>query len=455
MKQVRIAYIGGGSKAWAQLLMKDLLLQDKLWGEVKLYDTHREAAEKNKVVLEKLAAHKDAKSSWSVGVYDSLATVLPGSDFVVLSILPGTFEDMMVDVHHPETYHIWQSVGDTVGPGGYARALRLFRDYVPIARAIEAYAPRAWVINYTNPMSLSLKLLYSVYPDIKAVGCCHEVFGTQKLLAKAYTKFSDTTEEIHRHDIHVNVQGINHFTWINEATYKGEDILPFYDRYVDKYIETGSASKGQSVTEKQVAYFASMDKVKMDLYRRFGVVAAAGDRHLAEFMAEDYLKTPELARETWAFELTPVQWRMDNDRQLLARREQMIAGEVAAELTASEEEGANILIALSGIKPCITNANYPNIGQAPDLPRGAIVETNIAFSKDKAEPMNAGPMKAEVRALVMGHISTQEAFTKAWLEGDREGLVRAFLMEPSVARLSEQEGRQLFEELTKHDRQET
>ena len=34
-------------------------------------------------------------------------------------------------------------------------------------------------------MTLCVKTLYRVFPEIKAFGCCHEVFGTQKLLCKA------------------------------------------------------------------------------------------------------------------------------------------------------------------------------------------------------------------------------------------------------------------------------
>lgn len=447
MKNVNIAYIGGGSKAWAQILLKDLLLQDKLCGTVKLYDIDQEAARKNQVVLKKLAAMVNVKSEWQIEVYDSLETVLPESDFIVLSILPGTFEDMTKDVHHSEEYGIWQSVGDTVGPGGYRRATRLFEAYIPIAKAIQEYAPETWVINYTNPMTLSLKLLYSIYPEIKAVGCCHEVFGTQKLLAKAYKDMSGYEQEIDRHDIHVNVQGINHFTWINEATYKGVDLLPYYEAYVEKNSEAGSLSEGQSVTEKDVDYFASLDKVKMDLFKRFGVVAAAGDRHLAEFMAEDYLSTPKVARNDWGFDLTPVSWRIENDANLIAKRESIITDDISVELNASDEEGANIMIALAGVTPFVTNANFPNQGQAPDLPLGAIVETNIAFSGDMAKPLMAGPMDSQVAQLVKAHVDVQETFTKAWLENDADAMFRAFSDEPSIKRLTRETIKKLYDDL--------
>ena len=58
---------------------------------------------------------------------------------------------MAVDVHMPERLGIYQSVGDTAGPGGMMRQLRTIPIYVQFAEAIKQYSPDAWVINYTNP----------------------------------------------------------------------------------------------------------------------------------------------------------------------------------------------------------------------------------------------------------------------------------------------------------------
>ena len=64
----------------------------------------------------------------------SLQDALTGCDFVVISILPGTFDEMESDVHLPERLGIYQSVGDTAGPGGMVRALRTIPMFVEIAR---------------------------------------------------------------------------------------------------------------------------------------------------------------------------------------------------------------------------------------------------------------------------------------------------------------------------------
>ncbi|NLZ52767.1 MAG: hypothetical protein GX892_06425 [Thermoanaerobacteraceae bacterium] len=98
--------------------MGDLLFQGDVSGTLRLYDIDKEAAFRNKNYFEALIEHnKDiVKSNWLCEVYEDIDEALTGSNFVVMSILPGTFDHMEVDVHLPEKYGIYQSVGDTTGP---------------------------------------------------------------------------------------------------------------------------------------------------------------------------------------------------------------------------------------------------------------------------------------------------------------------------------------------------
>lgn len=224
---LRIAYIGGGSRGWARGFMSNLSREKSLSGTVALYDIDREAAEDNRVIGNALMGRSDVNGGWKFEVADTLADSLRGADFVVISILPGTFDEMESDVHAPEKYGIYQSVGDTTGPGGIVRALRTLPMYVEIANAIKDCAPGAWVINYTNPMTLCVRTLYEVFPQVKAFGCCHEVFGTQKLLSRMLEDQAGV-KDVPREAIHINVLGVNHFTWIDKAAYGHTDLFPLY-----------------------------------------------------------------------------------------------------------------------------------------------------------------------------------------------------------------------------------
>ena len=61
-KQLKVAYIGGGSRGWAWGFMKDLAMDGDLCGTVRLYDIDRDAAERNRIIGQKISAHPDAVS---------------------------------------------------------------------------------------------------------------------------------------------------------------------------------------------------------------------------------------------------------------------------------------------------------------------------------------------------------------------------------------------------------
>lgn len=426
---VRIAYIGGGSRGWAWGLMSDLAAAEDMSGEVALYDIDREAAARNEVIGNRMNGLPQARSAWNYHAANSLGAALNGADFVVISILPGTFDEMESDVHAPEAYGIYQPVGDTTGPGGLFRALRTIPMFEEFAAAIRAHCPEAWVINYTNPMTLCVKTLYRVFPQIKAFGCCHEVFGTQSLLGRVLREEAGV-DGATREDIKVNVVGVNHFTWLTAAQYRDIDIYLLYRRFAQKYHAEGCAKKADDNWFNR--YFASREMVKMDLFRRFGVIAAAGDRHLAEFCPGSwYLKDPATV-EKWGFALTPVSWRKEELKERLARSERLYSGAEALKIDPTGEEGVRQMRALLGLGDFVTNVNIPNIGQIPNLPFGAVVETNAHFCADTVQPVLAGPLPASIYPLVTRICGIQEMISEAAAQRDMGLAFQAFALDPNM-----------------------
>ena len=392
VKDVKIAYVGGGSRGWAWTLMNDLYKTKDMSGSVYLYDIDYEAAKNNEIIGNKI----DGKA-WKYFASKTIGEALTGADFVVISILPGTFAEMQSDVHTPEKYGIYQSVGDTAGVGGFIRALRTVPMMREIASAVRTYCPNAWVINYTNPMAVCVGALYREFPEIKAFGCCHEVFGTQKLLAKALFEITGI-KDAPRNEINVNVVGVNHFTWFSDARYRNIDLFDTYRAFLDKFYETGYDMSGDSNWMNN--FFLSGERVKLDLFKRYGYIAAAGDRHLAEFMdSTEYLASPEVVR-SWKFGLTPVKWRVDNLKERLERSERLLSGEEIYEIQDTGEEGTLQMRALLGLDTMITNVNIPNVGQIPNLPIGEIVETNAAFTIDSVKPVFAGAVPDSIYHLI-------------------------------------------------------
>ena len=440
--EIKIAYIGGGSRGWAWGLMSDLTKAEDLSGTVALYDIDFEAAKANEVIGNKYSP------KWKYRAVETAEEALTGANFVVISILPGTFDEMESDVHTPEKYDIWQSVGDTAGPGGILRAMRTVPMFEEIAENIKKYAPDAWVINYTNPMTLCVKTLYRVFPEIKAFGCCHEVFGTQKLLAKVVEEEFGVLPD--RSEIKVNPVAVNHFTWLTSAKWKNHDLFPLYAKFCEKYKD--GVPCGVVDMNWMNNYFKSEEKVKMDLFRRFGWIAAAGDRHLAEFCpGKWYLESRERVAEMH-FGLTPVSWRKNNLKERLEKGRKLLSGEMEVEIRTTGEEGVRQMRALLGLEDLVTNVNVPNVGQIPNLPMGAVVETNAYFTADSVTPVMAGPIPAEIYPLVSRVCGEQEALNEAIAARDVEAIFQQFANDNLVT-CSMKDARKLFDEMCENTKE--
>lgn len=452
VNNIKIAYIGGGSRGWAWGLMSDLASCDDINGDVYLYDIDLEAAKNNEIIGNKFNNAEGAKSVWNYHAVETIDEALTGADFIVISILPGTFDEMESDVHTPEKYGIYQSVGDTSGPGGIVRAMRTLPMYEHIAAKIKECCPDAWVINYTNPMTLCVKTLYRVFPEIKAFGCCHEVFGTQKFLVKMVKEMLPV-EEVDRHDIKVNPIAVNHFTWLTKATYHDVDLFPLYKEFCQKYKEHGYVSGDSKVDDNWMNNsFASTEKVKIDLFNRFGWIAAAGDRHLAEFCeGKWYLESPERVKEMH-FGLTTVAWRKNDLQNRLAKSARLVSGEEEVKINGTGEEGVNQIRALLGLCDLVTNVNIPNRGQIPNLPLGAVVETNAVFRANSLEPVFAGPIPKEIYPLVARVCAEQEVVSEGIAERDLGKIFNAFAGDPLVT-CSVEDAKKLFKEMCENTKE--
>lgn len=442
-ENIKIAYIGGGSRGWAWGFMSDLVSSDDISGDVYLYDIDYEASQHNEIIGAKYATAPEAVSKWEFHAAKTAQEAYLDADFVVVSILPGTFDEMYSDVHTPEKYGIYQSVGDTSGPGGIVRAMRCVPMFEEIAENIKKYCPDAWVINYTNPMTICIRTLYRVFPEIKAFGCCHEVFGTQNLLVEALSDICDIKVG-HRSEIKVNPIGVNHFTWLTKAQYNNIDLFPVYKEFVKKYAKDGYTKDFDDNWMNNA--FLSSHRVKFDLFKRYGYIAAAGDRHLAEFCeGKWYLKDPETVKE-WGFGLTGVQWRKDDLVTRLEKSEKLRSGEEKVRVIKSGEEGVNQLRAILGLCDLVTNVNIPNIGQIPNLPLGAVVETNAAFRAGSVTPVMAGEVPKEIYPLVSRICGEQEALNDAIAKRDLDLIFNCFAQDPLVT-CSIKDARKLFCEM--------
>ncbi len=437
--RVKIAYIGGGSREWAVKLMADLALSDRICGQLDLYDIDASACAQNKALADAVFAHEQARTRFEVRVAPDLDSALRDADFVIVSIEPGPVTHRHADLEIPARYGVLQTVGDTTGPGGVLRAMRSVATFEQFGRSIAECCPEAWVINYTNPMAVCTASLFRYAPQLKAFGCCHEVFGTQEMLAKKVAQWFDVPVPA-RTQIQLEIAGVNHFTWATAARWRGHDLFPYLEKLVGDDTLFASRLEDAQQKVKDGKWFSSHHLVALDLFRRFGALGAAGDRHLSEFLPWYLTSEEELHR--WGVLRTPYAWRVERTQ---GPRKQ--ADEVFSDaLSASGEEGVLQMEALLGLRELTTNINLPNRGQLPCAPKGVVVETYASFRENAICPLMAGEAPAGVRALIADAAHQQEVLLEALFNRRLEAAFEAMLLSPLVT-IPTDKARAMFQEM--------
>jgi alpha-galactosidase/6-phospho-beta-glucosidase family protein len=449
---IKIGYIGGGSRYWAQIVMTDLALCPHLTGEIALFDIDYPAAQENEKRGAAIFGHPDAKTTFAVNAYKTVAEALDGSDFVFLSILPGPMEMFANDIDIPAKYGILQTVADTTGPGGISRALRTVPTYLDYAHEILAHCPDAWVINYTNPMTLCTAALYAAEPDIKAFGCCHEVFGTQWSLARLVHDALDVPMP-RRQEIQTDIAGVNHFTFATAASWDGQDLYPLLKEFIAQEGFWDDQTKWALEFKAAGRWFTSRWRVACDFLRHFDALGAAGDRHLVEFVPWYLVSEENLHR--YGVILTPSSYRLGTwqpPQDTSAREhEQDASAETLEGLRKSDEEGVEQMLALMGIEPLDTNVNLPNWGQIPELPLGVVVETNAQFRRNRLSPIVSNPLPGGVLSLVQRVVEVQQMTLQAAIDKEKELAFQALLNDP-LCTISVDQAWKMFDELLEANR---
>ncbi len=416
----KVVMVGGGSYNWCPGLLSDLMQTPEMESsEIVLLDPDLQAAREVAAAAKAIAAHFGKR--FRILPTSSEATAFRHADFVIITISTGGLEAMAHDLKIPEKYGIFQTVGDTVGPGGWSRALRNVPVFVHLARQIEKYAPRAVVLNYTNPLAV-LTGTISAVSDLRNVGLCHGVFSTYRLL--------EALLGVEESDLAVRFGGVNHFFWVLDFTVKGKPGYPalkrkLAGRSIDQTLRAGQTDE---------MGFHSHHLLLDELYRRTGYLTYAGDRHTCEFVPGYITPTRESLRP---YRLVRTSIADRRRRRARARKYTLdLAAGKATPPARSRETAVDIMVAITTGKPFVDVVNVPNTGQIENLPLGVVVETLGLVDPLGFRPVTVGPLPAVLEAMVTPHCLVQEMTLQAALTGDRDLALEALSVDPICSHLS-------------------
>lgn len=410
----KITLVGGGSYSWGPGVMANILQQPFLAGSrVVLHDIDAEALALVHGVVQQ---YRDlADGDVTIEATTDRDAALQDADYVVVTISTGGLQMMRHDLAIPERFGILQTVGDTVGPGGLLRALRNVPVFLDLAGAMERLCPRAWMLNCSNPLSVLTRVV-NKETAIRALGVCHGVRGVAAQLASFLGVERGAAAYVN--------SGIDHCAWFTDFVVDG---APASERLVNMGLDDWLALPPAQAREDEI--FGGLFTVRCGLLlgRQLGALPAIGDRHLVEFMPR-FLEGAD-AVQRYGLLRTTVDERQARRQTSRERLQRVAAGTDKAELPTPSDDVAGWIAALAGGPVIEDNLNAPNVGQIPQLPAGAVVETRGVLDASGCRPL-VSPLPAALAATVAPHVWRQELTVEAAVEGDLDKVLAVLASDP-------------------------
>ncbi|MEU6460730.1 6-phospho-beta-glucosidase [Streptomyces sp. NPDC046976] len=416
---MKLTVVGGGSTYTPELVDGFARLRDTLpVEELVLVDPDAERLELVGGLARRIFARQG--HGGRIVTTADLDAGIDGADAVLLQLRVGGQAARRQDETWPlECGCIGQ---ETTGAGGLAKALRTVPVVLDIAERVRRSNPRAWIIDFTNPVGIVTRAL--LHAGHRAVGLCNVAIGLQR-------KFADRLG-VSPQDVHLAHVGLNHLTWetaVRLGGPEGENVLP-------KLL----AEHGDAIADDLRLPRALLD--------RLGVVPSY---YLRYFYAHDEvvreLRTkPSRAEEVARMERELLEMygdpALDEKPALLAKRGGAYYSEAAVDLAAAllRGEGSPYQV-----------VNTLNKGTLPFLADDAVIEVQAAVGPTGPAPLPVPEVDPLYAGLIAQVTAYEELALEAALRGGRDRVFRALLAHPLIGQYEYAET--LTDRLIAHNRE--
>jgi alpha-galactosidase len=399
----RIAFIGAGSVEFTKDLLGDLLSFPELAGAtIALHDIDRERLD---------AA--EAMARWTSAAIGAGATIeahldrraaLEGCDHVINMIQVGGHAATLIDFEVPNRHGLRQTIGDTLGVGGIFRALRTIPVMLGIGADMAQLCPDAWLLNYTNPMATLCWAMYEGTPIDRVVGLCHSVQNTTRELAELVG--------VPYEQVTYLGAGVNHQAWILRFELQGTSLYPRLDEAIARDPELRR-------------------RVRVEMYRRFGVFPTESSEHSSEYLPY-FLRSDEMI-ERFRVPVDEYVRRSEENLELYEQMRAKLAAGDPFEIERSLEYAALIVHSMLTGEPRVFYGNVRNDGLIPNLPQGSCVEVPCLVDRNGVQPTVVGALPPQLAALNRTFLNVCELTVRAAIDGRREHVYHAALLDPNAA----------------------
>jgi len=416
MNVPRITIVGAGSHFTMGLFGDFLRIGDMQESELVLMDID----EKKLRIMERILKRFTEKESIGVKIVATvnLNEALNDTDFVITTIRHGGLEALKTVITIPLQFGAVQVVGDTAGPSGVLKGMLEIPALLYIAQNVKDIAPKAVIMNFTNPMTPAcMAIRKSTRTSI--IGLCHGYHNicdlASKLLGYSIGK------------IRIEAAGINHLTWTTNITYDGESI---YEEFLKSLF-----IRGKEEILREHPYL-----VGRELYKVFGIPPTLSDRHTSEFFhyLYDWIKNPiygpilmessgyiDYDKKTLRKEVVK---REEEEKQRMIR---MAEGEERITIHPSGEYAIDIASAIIHKKRTEVMAlNIENRGAITGINPDHIVEVPAVIDGNSITLKGKFKLPETVVNILNAHLEKFKVMIDGIIEKDRNLLVRAIALDP-------------------------
>jgi alpha-galactosidase len=399
----RIVLMGAGSVEFSRNLLSDLLGFPELGGStIVLHDIDPGRLATAEAMARWMARALGADVK--IEAHAARRPAVDGADYVINSIAVGGMAATRRDFDIPARYGVRQTIADTLGIGGVFRALRTIPVMVGLGNDLAELAPRALLLNYTNPMSMVPWAVYAGTPFDRVVGVCHSVRDTQARLARLVGVPAER--------VAFRTAGVNHQAWVLTFAEDGQDLYPRLDAAIAADPELART-------------------VRVRIYQRFGHFPTESSEHGSEYVPWFLRDAGEVARHRIpvGVYLELLAGNLDEHAETVRR---LAAGE-GVDVTPTEELASLIIHSIETGTPRLLHGNVRNGGLIANLPAEACVEVPCLVDRAGVQPTAVGDLPPQLAALNRNFLNVSELTVRAALEGRRDHVHQAALLDPNTA----------------------
>ena len=393
---MKIAVIGGAGVR-TPLLVAGLTGSDLPIHEIALYDLDRPRLD----VIAALAGRMAARGR--VTTSPSAAECVRSADFVFTSIRVGGIEQRANDEAIVQRHGV---VGqETVGPVGFAMAMRTIPPMVAYARAIAQAAPRAWIINFTNPVGMITEAMRSA--SDRVIGICDTPTDLFEHTARALALDPRLCD--------FEYFGLNHLGWLREVYFGG---APQLDRLWQDARRLASVYRmplfepavlrGSRLLPTEYVYYYTQPARAFENIRRAaqnrGQAIAELTHVLFDTLRDGVTADPVAAYTAY------LRTRSAGYMQIESGADAPVFPTTTPELSGYDKIALSVVRAIHFNMNAIIPLSVRNGGTIPELRDDDVVEVPCVVNANGARPLHVGPVPDAVRPLLT-HVKEYERRT--------------------------------------------